>query len=130
MVIISLTNVRYFYVTDHGGPKMSIIIAAALAAAAQPMAWIDRDWLDGRARAEALQPRRAAVATVAPVRVRSARTLLASDLNALSTVCDAAARLSDAGGFLDRLGAAYAMSPGEIAALKENCALYLAGRGR
>lgn len=109
---------------------MSIIIAAALAGAAQPLAWIDRAWLDGRARAEALQPRRTAIAAAAPPRKRSARALLSSDLNALSTVCDAAARLPDAGGFLDRLGAAYAMGPGEIAALKENCALYLAGRAR
>lgn len=110
---------------------MSIIIAAALAAAAQPLSWIDRDWLDGRARAEALQPRRAALATPAtpPARTRTARSLLSSDLNALSTVCDAAARLPDAGRFLDALGAAYAMGPGEIGALKENCALYLAGRG-
>lgn len=109
---------------------MSIIIAAALAAAAQPLAWIDRAWLDGRARAEALQPRRAAVGTPPPARTRTARNLLSSDLNALSTVCDAAARLPDAGRFLDSLGAAYAMGPGEIAALKENCALYLAGRAR
>ena len=111
---------------------MSIIIAAALAAAAQPLAWIDRAWLDGRARAEALQPRRAAVVTAPraalPARARTARSLLSSDLNALSTVCDAAARLPDAERFLDALGAAYAMGPGEIGALKENCALYLAGR--
>ncbi len=109
-----------------GDPNMSIIIAAALAAAAQPLSWIDRDWLDGRARAEALQPRRAAIVT-APTRPRTARSLLSSDLNALSTVCDAAARLPDAGRFLDSLGAAYAMGPGEISVLKENCALYLAG---
>ena len=31
---------------------------------------------------------------------------------------------------LDALGAAYAMNPGEIDALKENCALYLVGRAR
>lgn len=109
---------------------MSIIIAAALAAAAQPLAWIDRAWLEGRARAETLQPRRAAVATAPPARTRTARSLLSSDLNALSTVCDAAARRPDAGRFLDGLGAAYAMGPGEISALKENCALYLAGRAR
>ena len=99
----------------------------------QPLAWIDRAWLDGRARAEALQPRRAAIATPprpATPRPRTARSLLSSDLNALSTVCDAAARLPDAGRFLDGLGTAYAMGPGEISALKENCALYLAGRGR
>ncbi|MDB5699670.1 MAG: hypothetical protein JWN69_2474 [Alphaproteobacteria bacterium] len=115
---------------------MSIIIAAALAAAAQPLPWINRDWLDGRARVEALQPRPAAIsraaasAIVVPVRKRSAKSLLSNDLNALSTVCDAAAKLRDAGFFLDSLGAAYAMEPGEISALKENCALDLVGRAR
>jgi len=106
---------------------MTILLAAALAAS-QPMPWIDRGWLNDRAKVELLKPK--AVAFTAPRRAQPAKaqSLLSSNLRVLGTVCSAAAKLPDPVGFLGELGTAYSMSPGQISALREDCAIYLAGR--
>jgi hypothetical protein len=107
---------------------MSIILAAALAASSHSMPWIDRTWLNDRAKIEVLSPRAASLNGVRAASSRPAKALLSSNLRVLGTVCSAAARLSNPGAFLDELGSAYAMSPREISTLRENCAIYLSGR--
>jgi hypothetical protein len=106
---------------------MIIVLAAALAASSQPLPYIDRTWLNDRAKIEVLSPRAASLAT-ANAKSKNARSLLTTNLRVLGTVCSAAAKLPNPAAFLDELGSAYAMSAGERSALRENCAIYLSGR--
>jgi hypothetical protein len=101
-----------------------MMILAAMLASAQVMPWIDRDALDAQAKVEAVQtaaakPRKASF---------SAKEALAKDVEAISTVCGAAAKSPNAAALLTSIGDAFGMSRGEVSALRERCALYLAGR--
>lgn len=104
---------------------MIIVLAAALAASAQPLPFIDRSWLDTKAKIEVLRPRKAVAIKASALRSRG---LPSSDLTVLGAVCGAAAKLPDPIAFLNRLGAAYSMSPGEVSSLRESCSIYLAGQ--
>ena len=94
------------------------IFAALLLLAPGPLAEIDRASLDFQARAEALQPRRAAA---------SARTGL-FELEAMTTVCRAAGSQRDPRAFLETIGRAYGLNAADGRVLRGSCAAYLAGR--
>lgn len=96
---------------------MNAIIAALLLAPGTPLPEIDRSAIDLQARAEALQPRRAA----------TARTGL-FELEAMTTVCRAAAGQRDPAAFLETLGRAYGLNAADQRVLRGSCAAYLAGR--
>jgi len=95
---------------------MNILLAALLLAPGGPLPEIDRAALDLQARAESLQPRSAS----------SQAGLLG--LEAMTTVCRAAAGQRDPAAFLDTLGRAYGLSPADHRQLRGSCAAYLAGR--
>lgn len=97
---------------------MNAILAALLLAPAMPLPEIDRASLDLQARAEALQPRRIALHRRAGL----------FELDAMTTVCRAAAGQRDPGAFLDTLGRAYGLGPADQRVLRGSCAAYLAGR--
>jgi hypothetical protein len=94
-----------------------ILAAAALLLGPSGLPEIDRLSLDLQARAEALQPRLA----------RSDREGL-FELEAMTTVCRAAASQPDARAFLATLSRAYGLNASETAALRGSCAAYFAGR--
>jgi hypothetical protein len=119
------TNLLYQGLTTNRGVHTMMIIAAMLASA-QVMPWLDRDALEAQAKVEKIR-RAPAVARPRPTAF-SARDALAKDIEAISTVCGAAARSPDPAAFLGNIGDAFAMSRGEVSALRERCALYLAGR--
>lgn len=96
---------------------MSIFLTALLLAPGA-LPEIDRAALDLQARAEALQPR------VVPAAAR--RGLF--DLEAMTTVCRAAANQPDPRAFLATLSRAYGLDQTESATLRGSCAAYLAGR--
>jgi len=96
---------------------MNVILAALLLAPGGPLPEIDRAALDLQARAEALQPRRVA-----------SRSTGLFELEAMTTVCRAAAGQRDPASFLDTLGRAYGLSAADQRALRGSCAAYLAGR--
>ncbi|HEX8525620.1 hypothetical protein [Allosphingosinicella sp.] len=96
---------------------MSIFLAAAMLG---PLALpdIDRRSLDMQARAEALRPRLASA---------GGRSGL-FELDAMTTVCRAAAGQRDPRAFLDTLSHAYGLNSAESGVLRGSCAAYLAGR--
>src|SRR3954470_19332321 len=113
---------------------------------------IDREALDLRARAEALQPRHhvsqparrpAAPVPVATVRppapqpvrqaaiqptVRRASAGSPLDLAQITTICRAAGEQDDPASFIGRLSSAYPLSADYRTSLRSSCAAYLAGR--
>jgi hypothetical protein len=93
------------------------MILAALLLGPSGLPEIDRVSLDLQARAEALQPRLA----------QTRRTGL-FELEAMTTVCRAAAGQPDPSAFLSTLSRAYGLDAGQSAALRAGCAAYLAGR--
>ena len=96
---------------------MSIFLTAFLLGPIA-LAEIDRDSLDFQARAEALQPRLAAA---------SPRRPGLFELDAMTTVCRAAANQRDPARFLATLSRAYGLTRAESSALRGSCAAYLAG---
>jgi hypothetical protein len=72
-----------------------------------------------QARAEALQPRTAST---------GGRRAGLFELDAMTTVCRAAAGQRDPRAFLGTLSRAYGLNQAESAALRGSCAAYLAGR--
>lgn len=95
---------------------MSIVLAALLLAP-PALQEIDRASLELQARAEALQPRRAAA---------TRQGLF--DLEAMTTVCRAAGSQADPRAFLATISRAYGLDAQESARLRGSCAAYLAGR--
>ena len=98
---------------------MTILLAAILASA-QPLPYINRAELHALAKIEALQARSS---VRAPTKLR-----LIGNMQMIAAVCGAAGKLEDPAGFLGEIGSAYSMSRGEVAALRETCAVYLSGR--
>jgi hypothetical protein len=96
---------------------MSIFLTALLLG---PVALpeIDRATLELQARAEALQPR------AVPATTRQGLF----ELEAMTTVCRAAASQPDPRTFLATLSRAYGLNRTESATLRGSCAAYLAGR--
>ena len=101
-----------------GEDEMNVIFAALLLG---PVALpeIDRAQLELQARAESLQPRLVPAAA-------SRRGLF--ELEAMTTVCRAAANQPDPRAFLATLSRAYGLNQSESATLRGSCAAYLAGR--
>ena len=102
-----------------------MITIAVMLASAQVMPSIDRNWLEAQARRE--QVKRISAPAAAKPRPVSASDALRTNMEAVSAVCDAAATSDDGAAFLTRLGTAFQMPRGEVAALRERCALYLLG---
>jgi hypothetical protein len=101
-----------------------MIILAALLAASPALPWLDRAALDAQAKIEAVRPsRKPATAQGAS----SARKALASDFDAISTMCRAGSKSRDPAAFFAAVTAAFAMSKTEAAALRSHCTLYLMG---
>ncbi|GAA4825669.1 hypothetical protein GCM10023232_24520 [Sphingosinicella ginsenosidimutans] len=107
-----------------------VILLAAMLAAKPALPQIDRRTLELQARAEQLQPHRAAPARAArspqtQVRRASAGSL---DFAQVTTICRAAGNQRDPASFIAGLASAYALSAGESASLRASCAAYIAGR--
>ena len=95
---------------------MSMLLAALLLGPSG-LPEIDRGALELQARAEALQPRLAAV-----------RKEGLFELDAMTTVCRAASSQPDPRAFLSTLARAYGLGASDSAALRGSCAAYFAGR--
>jgi len=99
------------------------LILAALLAGKYVLPQIDRSALELQARAEALQPARAARRPA--VRRASSGPL---DLSSITTICRAAGNQADPAAFIARISGAYSLSSEDNASLRSSCAAYLAGR--
>ena len=107
-----------------------VILLAALLGAKPALPQIDRHMLELQARAEQLQPHRAAPARAAPAPRQQVRRASAGSLDfaQVTTICRAAGNQRDPASFIAGLASAYALSAGESASLRASCAAYIAGR--
>jgi hypothetical protein len=103
-----------------------IILLASLLAAKPALPEIDRHTLDLQARAERLQPHRAAAQRPRPL-LRPA-TLGTLDFAQVTTICRAAGNQRDPASFIAGLASAYRLSRADGASLRTSCAAYIAGR--
>lgn len=102
-----------------------MISLVLMLASANAMPSIDRRWLNEQAQIEAARPQ---TASVKPRRPATARELLANDVEAITTICVAAASAPSPAGFVTRVGTAFEMPAHEVASLRSKCAFYIAGR--
>jgi hypothetical protein len=101
-----------------------MISLVLMLASAHPMPSIDRRWLNEQAQIEATRPQTASLKPRGPA---TARELLVSDVEAITTICIAAASAPSPAAFVTRIGTAFEMPGHEVASLRSKCAFYIAG---